>query len=248
MSRNTLLLAGLALLVAVGALVLQFALPAGGGVESSELRELERKIESLQQQTVSSPTVRIAYLQAEDAFSVFLNAVSNLRQRALDKQTEILQLQQEFAASTISKDDYQQRLNELQAELLDAQLAINIGTIDKMIASEKFADIRSDLERLREEAQPIVDEMKNLVSTAKVGIIDPVEFETRFNRVKSAFEQLDQLLTTAASKKLVEAAQKIATEYGYDLVLRSKNVIVYRNPAKMTDITDLVKAEIAKYL
>jgi len=66
--------------------------------------------------------------------------------------------------------------------------------------------------------------------------------------VKAAFTQLDQLLTQAATSKIVKAAEKIAVENGYDLVLRAKNVIIYRNTAKLVDITDLVKHELATYL
>jgi Skp family chaperone for outer membrane proteins len=40
----------------------------------------------------------------------------------------------------------------------------------------------------------------------------------------------------------------VATAYGYDLVILKKDVIVYRNAATITDITDLVKSEIQTYL
>ncbi|MCK4598422.1 OmpH family outer membrane protein, partial [Candidatus Bipolaricaulota bacterium] len=145
-------------------------------------------------------------------------------------------------------EEFDTQNNQLQVELLQAQLNIDIGTIDRMIASPGFSDIRNDLERLREEAQPVIDEMKKLVSTVRVGIIDPQEFQNRFNQVKAAFTQLDQLLTQAATSKIVKAAEKIAVENGYDLVLRAKNVIIYRNTAKLVDITDLVKHELAAYL
>ncbi len=94
----------------------------------------------------------------------------------------------------------------------------------------------------------MVDEMKNLVSTVRVGVIDTTEFQNRYTQVKNAFTQLDQLLTQAATSKIVQAANKVAIEQGYDLVLRTKNVIVYRNSAKLTDITDLVKHELESYL
>ena len=137
---------------------------------------------------------------------------------------------------------------QLQVELLQAQLNIDIGTIDKMIASTGFSDMRSDLQRLKDEAQPVVDEMKNLVSTVRVGLIDTTEFQNRYTQVKNAFSQLDQLLTQAATAKIVQVADKVAMDEGYDLVLRSKNVIVYRNTGKITDITDLVKRELSTYL
>ena len=245
MSRSVWFVAGLAVLLALGALILQFAVPSGGGVDKAAFDALQKKVDDLQTQ---GGGLHIAYLDAEDAFTVFLNAVSDLRQRIADKQNEIAQLQQEFVNSTISKDDYQKQLDELQAELLDAQLAVDIGTIDKMIASDGFSDLRSDLQHLREEAQPLIDEVKDLVSTAKMGVIDQLEFESRYNQVKNAFTQLDQLLTQAATVKIIQAAEKIAVQNGYDLVLRKKNVIVYRNAATLVDITDSVKSEISSYL
>jgi len=133
-------------------------------------------------------------------------------------------------------------------ELLQAQLNIDIGTIDRMIAAPGFSDIGNDLERLREEAQPVIDMMRNLVSTVRVGVVDPQEVENRYSQVKNAFNQLDQLLTQAATAKIVQAAEKVAVENGYDLVLRTQNVIVYRNTAKLVSITDLVKHELSTYL
>jgi len=249
MSKSTVWVAGVAVILAAGALVLQFVLPAGGGSDSAgEIAALRSEIDTLKQAARTGQPLRIAYLNAESAFTVFTDAVSDLRQRAMEKQAQIVQLQQQYSASTISRDEYQRRSLELQAELLDAQLAIDIGTIDRMIASKDFADLRSDLERLREEAQPIVDEMKNLVATARVGVVDPVEFEGRYNQVKNAFSQLDQLLTQAAAAKIAQAAEKVALKHDYDLVLRVKNVIMYRNPATLVDITELVKAEISTYL
>jgi len=210
------------------------------------INSLEGQIASLE--TKPASPLKVAYLNAEDAFSVFTDAVSDLRQRAIDKQGEIVKLQQQYMASTISKDDFDSQNNQLQVELLQAQLNIDLGTIDKMIASSGFSDMRSDLQLLKDEAQPVVDEMKNLVSTVRVGVIDTTEFQNRYTQVKNAFTQLDQLLTQAATAKIVQAANEVAVEQGYDLVLRTKNVIVYRNTAKLTDMTDLVKHKLAAYL
>jgi Skp family chaperone for outer membrane proteins len=196
----------------------------------------------------SSAPLKIAYLNAEDAFSVFTDAVSDLRQKAIDKQMEIVKLQQDALAGTISKDEAESTNNRLQVELLQAQLNIDVGTIDKMIDSSGFSNMRSDLQRLRDEAQPVIDEMKNLVTTIRTGVIDTQEFQNRYTQVKNAFTQLDQLLTQAATSKIVEAANKVALAEGYDLVLRVKNVIIYRNTAKMIDITDMVKHELSTYL
>jgi len=246
MSKNTMVVAVVALLLAALALVLPFVLPASGGGDDATLNTLGDRITNLENS--SSAPLKIAYLNAEDAFSVFTDAVSDLRQKAIDKQMEIAKLQQDFMAGTISKDEYQNTNNRLQVELLQAQLNIDVGTIDKMIAASGFSNIRSDLQRLRDEAQPVIDEMKNLVTTIRTGVIDTQEFENRYTQVKNAFTQLDQLLTKAATAKIVEAANKVALAGGYDLVLRVKNVIIYRNTAKMIDITDTVKHELSTYL
>jgi len=244
MSRNSLLVAGLALLLAAGALIVQFVLPAGGGVDDQQFRALQNKVDGLSQQS----GLRIAYADTEIAFGVFTDAVSSLRQRAADKATEIMQLEQRRSDGGISESDYQQESMGLRAEFLDAQFAVQVAMIDRMIAAAGFADMRSELVALKEEAGPVIDEMKNLLSSARVGVMGNTEFNTRYSRLETAYTQLDQLLVSAASVKVVKAAQDIALERGFDLVLNKKNVIVYRNAASIVDITDLVKARLATYL
>jgi len=244
MPKNTAIVAGVALLVAILALILQFVLPAGSGVTRGEFEALQDEISGIEGQSA----VQIAYVNAEDAFTVFTNAVVDQRQRAADKAAEITELREEFLQSTISGDDYEQQLMELQAGLLDAQFSVDLSMIDKMVAADGFADIRGDLTALKEQAQPVVSEMKDLLSTTQTGVISSSEFQTRYTQLESAYNQLDQLLVSAASSKIVQAAKEISIEKGLDLVLRAKNVIIYRNPAALIDITDLVKARLSTYL
>jgi Skp family chaperone for outer membrane proteins len=251
MSKNTLVVSVVALVLAVVAIVLPFVMsPNGGDENTQQIQNISDRVEKLEDTLGTNPpaSLRVAYISAEDAFKVFTDAVSDLRQLAVDKQGEITKLQQQYMASTISKDEYDSQYRELQVELLQAQLNIDMGTIDKMIASSGFSDMKSDLQLLKDEAQPVVDEMKNLVSTVRVGVIDTTEFENRYTQVKNAFSQLDQLLTQAATAKIVQAANKVAQSEGYDIVLRAKNVIVYRNTDKIEDITELVKEELSSYL
>jgi len=246
MSRNTLFIAGLALLLAVGALVLQFVLPSeGGGASDAELSALRNDVAELRQQG----SLRIAYARTEQAFSnVFLNAVSDMRQRATDKAAEITELANQLRESTISREDYDVQLMGLKAEFLDAQFAVQVAMIDKMIAADGFADIRGDLTNVKEQMQPVIDEMKNLLSTARIGVIDSTEFDGRYSQLEAMYQQLDQLLVQAATAKVVQAAKEVALEKGYDLVLNYKNVLVYWNAASIADITDLVEAKLATYL
>ena len=175
------------------------------GLLNNEMQPLKDRVANLE--TKSTHPLNIAYLNAEEAFTVFTEAVADLRQKALDKQKEKLELQQQYLSGTVSKEEYESRQTELEVELLQAQLNIDIGTIDRMIASPGFADIRHDLERLREEAQPVTDMMRNLVSTVRVGVLDPQEIENRYTQVKNAFTQLDQLLTQAATAKIKDESR-----------------------------------------
>ena len=247
MSRSTLLIAGLALILGAGALVLQFVGPSGEGDDGAALAELQSQVAALQNQGATGQELRIAYINAEDAFTIFTNAVSDLRQRAEEKKSEAEALALAFQEGTVSPEDYNKQLAVLQVELLDAQWTIDMGTINKMLASDGFADIRADLENVKDDVQTYIDDTKNLISTARVGILNEAEFQTIYSRATAAFNQFDQILTRAASSKLVAEAESIAIEKGYDLVIRVKNVIMYRNPATMDDITDLVKSRISSY-
>ncbi len=248
MSKGSLTVAVIALIIAIVAIVLPFVRSTTSGVSKDDFTALKTQVNTLNTKVQSARPLKIAYLNAVDAFNVFTDAVKDLRQKALDKQKEILTLQQDFLASKISKEDYQTKYQQLQVELLQAQLNIDIGVINKMISAPGFSDMQSDLERLKDQTQPIVNEMNKLVQTVQTGVVDPQEFQSRYTEVKNAFAQLDQLLTQAATSKIVEAANKVAVDNGYDLVLRAKNVIIYRNTAKLTDITDPVKHVLTTYL
>ena len=248
MSRNTLVIAGLALILAIGAVVLQFVLPGGdGGSSSADLDAIRADITQLKQAS-SSQSLKIAYMDAEQAFTVFVLAVSDLRQRITDKNNEIAELQNEYNQGTISSEESTRRYYVLNAELLDARMTTAAGTLDRMIASDDFADLRSALITLREQGQPLLDDINNLVSTISVGAIDATEFSTRHARLSATFEEFDGYVTAAATQKLVQATDKVAREQGYDLVIRKKDVIMYRNDLTVDDITETVKAEIADYL
>jgi len=247
MSKMSLVIAIIALLVGAGALALQFVPQSNNEVDQATFDTLENRVVSLEKNPVT-PALSIAYINAEDAFTVFTNAVKDLRQKAFDKQEEIIALQRQYMESTISKEEYEDTYNQLQVELLQAQINISMGTIDKLIISSGFSDVRGDLEQLREQAQPIVDEIKSLASSVRVGIIDPEEFNSRYTQARNAFTQLDELLTNLATSRIVAGANKVALANGYDLVLRAKNVIIYRNTARLTDITDMVKRELTESL
>ncbi len=213
---------------------------------STGIEPLEKRLVELGSRPILG--ISIAYINAEDAFTVFTNKVQEERQRAFDKQEEIIALQRQYMEGAISKEEYENTYDLKQVELLQAQINISMRTIDILTAASGFSDVRGDLEQLREQAQPIVDEIKSLASSVRVGVIELEEFESRFAQARNAFTELDELLTNLATSRIVDGANKVALANGYDLVLRAKNVIIYRNTAKLTDITDMVKAELLRNL
>ena len=247
MSKTSLVIAIIALLVGAGAIALQFVPQSNGEVDQATFDTLENRVLGLETNPVT-PGISIAYVNAEDAFTVFTNKVQEERQRAFDKQEEIIALQRQYMEGAISKEEYENTYDLKQGELLQAQINISMRTIDILTAASGFSDVRSDLELLREQAQPIVDEIKSLASSVRVGVIESEEFDSRFAQARNAFTELDELLTNLATSRIVDGANKVALANGYDLVLRAKNVIIYRNTAKLTDITDMVKRELTESL
>jgi len=250
MSRNGVIVAVCALVVAVVAVVLPFVLPSGDGAGSSAVDALQARIEELESQAGSSSELRVAYIDIEDSFQVFLMAVADLRSRAQEITQEMTQVYTDYAASLVSQEEYQQKMMELQAELLDAQITIDVTTIQLMIDSDHFSDIRSDLEVYQEQASDVSDAAKDLVSNVRTGVMSTTEYQNRYNLIEDAFNDIDQVLTSAATYKIVQAAQDIAQEVGYDLVLRKEDVIVFPQNGTVTvpDITETVKLEIETYL
>lgn len=246
--------------VVVGALVLGFAggivgsivlpRPSGdvtkltervGKVEAGQ-RDLEARVSGI---TTGGAGLRIGIVDAETLFTrVFLPQVQAERAAMEAKARDIQALQADYAAGKIKLDVYQQRYLKLQAELIQASLKVNLTMLDKMIASPGFLNLRSDLESVRTQAKPISDEVEKAVKEAQVTILDPQGFSERLQQLQAAFQQLDQLLTQVAAMKILEISQQIAKEKGYDLVLRTKDVVMFRRESTIVDLSTDVEGRL----
>ena len=243
MLRISLIVAITALILGLGALILQFALPSQESTDSAIIKGLRDQIKTLE-----TTSVRAAYVNVDEAGAVLTDAVQDLQQKRDEKQQEIAQLQQEYLASAISKEEFETRNTELETEQAQAQLNIYVSLIDRMLASDHFTQIRTNLQQMREQVQPVIDETKNLVATVRVGVIAPQEFTTRLNAVKAALIQIDQAVKQALAFEIVQAVKKVAQDEGYELVLKANEVIAYADTVKIADITEQVKRELASYL
>jgi Skp family chaperone for outer membrane proteins len=245
--RSTLLMAmaALALVVAVGIVIVQFVGPSNRGVRQADFDALQSQVAVLKAGTAG---LKVAFINVDSAFSVFMNAVAELRQAVTNKTQEITTLNTSYQDGSVLKDVYQRKLSQLNAELLDARVSADVGTLDRMIASAAFADMRSSLQKERDSSQTLIDSVRTLVEMATGGTGETVDFQNRFTQAQSAFALLDQFVAQAATTKVQQAAKKIALAQGIDLVVPMKNVVFYYNATAVKDITELVRTEIASYL
>jgi Skp family chaperone for outer membrane proteins len=250
MSRNGLVVAGLALVIAVVAVILPFVLPSGGGSDVSAINALQDRVDALESQSAGSG-FRVAYVDVERVFmDIFLPPVQDLRDAAKAKNDEATDLYTQYNSGLISESDFQDQFLELQAELLDATITVDVVSLDRMMASDRFADVVSSLEVTKEQLASVSNAAKDLISNVRTGVMNPTEYQTRYQQVKNAYTELDQTVTNAATYAITQAAQKLAQKAGYDLVLNKRNVVVFPQTGTgvIPDITDSVKLDMSDYL
>lgn len=205
------------------------------------LREMPAAIKAAE----ASP--RIAVVDAEGLFlRVFLPQVAEERRALQAKAEEIAELQRRYAEGEVKGDPYQQWLARLQAEYLLAQAQVNLSMLEKMWASPAFAGVHGELEALRQELVPHVERVRELVRAAQVVVLNYIAFLQELQELQAGLQAVDQVLTQIAAMKILEAAQRFGEEQGYDLVLRTKEVVMYRRHPMVTDLTPEVERELWK--
>jgi Skp family chaperone for outer membrane proteins len=210
-------------------------------VESGQ-KEIETRVSGI---TASGAGLRVAIVDAETLFTrVFLPQVQTERAAMEAKARDVQTLQADYAAGKVQLATYQQRYLRLQAEFVQASLQVNMAMLDKMITSPGFLNMRADLESVRTQAKPIVDEVEKTVKEAQVTILDMQGFSERLQQLQTAFQQLDQLLTQVAAAKMVEITQQVAREKGYDLVVRTKDVVMFRRESTVVDLSSDVEGRL----
>lgn len=211
------------------------------GAVQSRVQALETKMGSLPQS--QGGTLKIGYVDAEALFTkVFLPQVASERKAMEAIVQEIQALQTSYAQGTVTQEAYQQSYAELQAKYLQAQAQVNMSMLKKMIASPGFANLRADLQNLQVQADPLVKQVGTLVEQASKGaILDYTTFLSALQQLQTLFQQVDQLLTQVAATKILEISQQVGLENDFDLVLRSKDVVMYRKASTITDLTPKVE-------
>ncbi len=190
--------------------------------------------------------LKIGYINAKEAFTVFTQAVEEERKSAQEKSKELVSLREQALKGEISEGEYKRQRDILQAERLKAKLEIDIAMLDKMLQAEGFESVSDRLFELKEQVGPIMSELENVLSDVREGAAVPEEISQTLSQISRQYEQLDKILTGLMEKKIFQITNIRADEEGYDLVLRQENVVLYRNSNRIDDLTEMTKEALRK--
>lgn len=185
--------------------------------------------------------LKIGYVNATEAFTVFTDAVSEERQGAQKKDEELRQLREKAIQGEISESEYRKQADILQAEKLKAQLKIDMAMVEKMLSAPGFESVSDQLNNLSNQVQPIMEELNSTLKNMRDGSAVPEEVSNTLSQINSQYQQLDDLLTKLIESKIFQIANVRANEAGYDLVLRQENVVLYGNQDTVDNLTGMTK-------
>jgi hypothetical protein len=248
MSRNSLAIAVIALIVAVGAIILQFALPSGGG---GDLGDLEQRIRALE--GAAPGLLRIGYFDAESVFrGAFWDLGAAERGEAEDIADEIRALLAERQREAISAEEYAVQSLELQADFLRANVSTLRVTIDAIHAAEGLLSLLSAEDRLQartlqDNAATLKSIVDQLLAQARVGVVDMDTFQANYSQAQTNFRSLDNAMTSLAGSLISSKARQYAQENGYDLIFTQHTSLVYGAEDTAENLTGTLTEEMAEY-
>ena len=216
----------------------------------NELSQLETRVSELSQGTDSGgvSTLKVGYVNATEAFTVFTDAVSEEREGAQAKDEELRSLREQAIQGEISESEYRQQADILQAEKLKAQLEIDMAMIEKMMSAPGFESVAGQLENLSSQVQPIMEELNSTLENMRQGSAAPEEVNNTLSQINNQYQQLDDLLTRLIESKIFQIANVRANEAGYDLVLRQENVVLYGNQNSVDNLTEMTMTALQEEL
>ena len=185
--------------------------------------------------------LKIGYVNATEAFTVFTEAVSKERESAQQKDEELRQLREKAIQGEISESQYRKQADILQAEKLKAQLEIDMAMVKTMRSAPGFESVSDQLNNLSNQVQPIMEELNSTLKNMREGSAVPEEVNNTLSQINSQYQQLDDLLTKLIESKIFQIANVRANEAGYDLVLRQENVVLYGNQDTVDNLTEMTK-------
>ncbi len=179
----------------------------GDGVDretADKVSALEARMDELEEMGLGAGP-RVSFVDVEGLFmDVFRPQVEAERQVRVQKEQEINQIRQRYAAGELDDEQYQEEYLIGMTRLLQAELALNMTMLDKMLASDGFDAIRADLEDIKQQAEPLAGELDMLLEQARAGVLDPEAYMSHLQSVHTATQQIDQILSQVAAQSIVQ--------------------------------------------
>ena len=205
---------------------------------AQEDQSVEEKIAQLQQRVdeLKEQVPRIGYINRQEAFSVFPQAVEKERRKVSQLEKEMKDLQARAQKDEIGESEFKRERDLLRAKHLRARIEVDLAILETMIEARGFSEITTRLEELKSQTKPMRETIRGLISDIKDYAVSPKQVSEMLNRIEQEqFKQLDDILTNIAQTKITQTVQQVAQENDYDLVIESQNVITYRKEAGVID-------------
>lgn len=236
------------ILVTLLVLVMVFAASLPGLAQTAQ--DLQEQIDQLKEtvQQLEERVPKIGYINAQQVFTVFAEAVQQQRERSQQKQQEMLELRNKAARGEISESEFRRESDLLNAQILQAELTINTAMIEKMIESDGYVGIADQLRNLREQTAPIEEELEETIADIKAGTVSPDMVSEMLERINNQYQQLDRFLHNILESKIVAVTHQVGQNQGFDLIVREENVVLFQDQELITNLTETVREHLRQEL
>ena len=206
---------------------------------------LETKVDEVQSRAASlSSVVKVGYLDPDAALTALTGVARDLQQSQASKEAALVTVGKEFDAGAITGPDFAQTASRLRVELLALRVDVDLALIGAWAASPGFATAAADLGVLRGDGEKLEGELASFLTVVTQGGIDQSQFAAQYGTFETKLNALDSGVREIGRARVLAAAADVARAKGYDLILRSEDVLVDGNADKRPDITSLVKDEL----
>ncbi len=241
MSKNALVISILALIVAVGAIVLPFVIPAEDGEGTVDLSSVEQRLDALE--GTPAGQLKVGYVNITDvAQEAFYPLAEDERALATSLSDQRGQLQSSLQRGEISETEYISRSHELRAQLLRAQVGTLSATLGEVLQAD---DLMSSGDRVTAlQMQEAVSQygtlIDQLLSLVLLGQTEAEQLEANIRAAETQFQSVDNLVTQLVGSAIGTQAREFAIENGFDLVLVEESSLIYGDPATTQDVSGAV--------
>jgi len=239
MSKNALVVSILALVVAVGAIILPFVIPGEDGSAAVDLSSVERRLDALE--STPAGQLKVGYVNITDvARDAFYPLADDERALATSLSDQRGQLQGSLQRGEISETEYISRSHEIRAQLLRAQVSTLSATLAEMLRADDLmsASDRVTALQMQEAISQYGTLIDQLLSMVLLGTTAAEVVETNMDAAEAQFQSVDNLVTQLVGSIIGTQARAFAIENEYDLVLVEESSLIYGDPAATEDVSD----------